>query len=295
MSSDLRVGFIGLGAMGMPMARNLHRAGLLAACFNRTRAKADSLAAETGCLASPAITALAEHCNAVVTCVSADADVLAVVQALAGSLRPGAVVIDCSTIAAETAQSAATLLAKGDLAFLDAPVSGGTEGAREGTLAVMVGGEVEAFERARPILEAMGKRIVHMGPAGSGQATKAVNQIAVAGINQAVTEALAFGEAMGLPLDRVIEVVGGGAAGNWFLRHRGPTMIEGRFPLGFKLALHKKDLEICRRMAAARNAQLPVVEMTLVHYRRLLEAGHGEEDISTLYRLKRDLFAGAAK
>jgi 3-hydroxyisobutyrate dehydrogenase len=130
-----------------------------------------------------------------------------------------------------------------------------------------------------------------MGPVGAGQATKAVNQIMAAGINQAVTEALAFAEAMELPMDKVIDVVGGGAAANWFLSHRGPSMVAQRFAPGFKLSLHKKDLEICRRMLeAAGGRRLPVVEMTLVHYQRLVEAGFGDEDISALYREKKSMF-----
>jgi len=141
----------------------------------------------------------------------------------------------------------------------------------------------------------MTKAVTHMGPVGAGQATKAVNQIMAAGINQAVTEALAFGQAMGLDMRKVIDVVGGGAAGNWFLSHRGPTMVEDVFKPGFKVALHHKDLSICKRMAAGLNVALPVVEMTLVHYQRLMQAGYGEEDISALYRLKREMFAKGSK
>ena len=150
-------------------------------------------------------------------------------------------------------------------------MSGGTEGAKQATLAIMCGGEQADFARAQPLLKAMGKRYVLMGPVGAGQATKAVNQIAVAGIAQAVTEALAFAEAEGLPLDKVIEVVGSGAAGSWFLTHRGPSMVPASIPLGFKVALHDKDLRIVQQMAAAHGVQLPVVEMTRVHYRRLME------------------------
>lgn len=287
----MKTAFIGIGAMGAPMARNLHKANHLYGVYNRTRSRAEAFAAETGCAAPANIAALARECEAVVTCVSADADVLMVVAELAAALPRDAIVIDCSTVRAETAREAASLLANTGVHFIDAPVSGGTEGAQTGTLAMMVGGEEAAVERARPLLEAMAKRIVHMGPAGAGQATKAVNQIMVAGINQAVTEALAFGEAMDLPMDKVIDVVGGGAAGNWFLDHRGPTMVRGEFPLGFKVGLHRKDLEICQAMASTRDVQLPVVEMTLLHYARLLKQGHGDEDISALFRLKRALFS----
>ncbi len=129
-----------------------------------------------------------------------------------------------------------------------------------------------------------------MGPVGAGQATKAVNQVVVAGVAQAVSEALAFAEAQGLPLDKVIEVVGSGAAQSWFLTNRGPNMMRMSFPLGFKVVLHDKDLGIVQRMAAAQGVQLPIVEMTRVHYRRLVEQGHGDEDISSLFRLKHGLF-----
>lgn len=286
----MNAGFVGLGAMGYAMARNLHKAGLLAAVYNRTQEKAEALARETGCRAASSVAALAASCDAVVLCVTADADVLAVMDALGPALKRGSLVLDCSTVSAATAREAAARLAKHGVDFLDCPVSGGTEGAKNGTLAIMCGGEQTAFDRAEPLLKALGKRWVLMGPAGSGQATKAVNQIAVAGIAQAVTEALAFAEAEGLPLEKVIEVVGSGAAGAWFLTHRGPTMVRQQFPLGFKVSLHDKDLKIVQEMAASRGVQLPVVEMTRVHYRRLMEQGHDGEDISALFRLKHALF-----
>jgi 3-hydroxyisobutyrate dehydrogenase len=285
----LRTGFVGLGAMGLPMARNLHRAGLLSGLWNRTVERAEALAAETGLpvFASPA--ALAAACDVVVTCISADDDLLDVVTGLASALRPGAIVVDCSTVAAGTAREAARRLAATGAEFLDCPVSGGTEGAAAGTLSIMVGGDEATLERARPALEAMGGSITHMGPVGAGQSAKATNQIMVAGINQAVTEALAFGQAHGLPMERLIAALEKGAAGNWFLSRRGPTMIRGEFPLGFKVGLHAKDLEICRRMAEEHGVRLPVVEMTLLHYARLPEPS-ADEDISALFRLKSDMF-----
>ena len=276
--------------MGYPMALNLHKAGLLAAVHNRSAEKAQAIARETGCAATGSVAELAGLCDAVVLCVTADADVLAVVDALAQNLKQGSLVLDCSTVSAATVREASARLKAKGVDFLDCPVSGGTEGAKNAALAIMCGGEPAAFTRAEPLLKAMGKRYVLMGPAGAGQATKAVNQIAVAGIAQAVTEALAFAEAEGLPLDKVIEVVGSGAAGSWFLTHRGPTMVQQRFPLGFKVSLHDKDLKIVQQMAAARGVQLPVVEMTRVHYRRLMEDGHDGEDISALFRLKHALF-----
>jgi 3-hydroxyisobutyrate dehydrogenase len=289
----MKVGFVGLGAMGMPMALNLHKAGLLAAVYNRSPGKTQALAAETDCIAAADVAELAKLCDAVVLCVSADVDVLQVVDVFADSLARGALVLDCSTVSAETARKAAARLAERGIDFLDCPVSGGTEGAKHGTLAMMCGGTEATFARAQPILQALGKRLALMGPVGAGQATKAVNQIAVAGIAQAITEALAFAEAQGLPLDKVIEVVGSGAAQCWFLTHRGPNIMRMSFPLGFKVALHDKDLAIVQQMAAAADAQLPVVEMTRIHYRRLMDAGHGDEDISSLFRLKHALFKQA--
>jgi 3-hydroxyisobutyrate dehydrogenase len=287
----MRTGVIGLGGMGAPMARNLQRAGLLETVWNRTRATAEALAAELGVPAAFDPAELAGRCELVILSVSADADVLEMVDAILTGLKPGSVVIDTSTVSRETARAAAENVAAGGGAFLDAPVSGGVEGACQGTLAMMVGGDAAVLERVRPVLQAVASRITHMGPAGAGQATKAVNQIMAAGINQAVTEALAFARAHDLPMDRVIEVVGSGAAGNWFLTHRGPSMVEGKFEPGFRVALHHKDLEICRQMAEHFGVTLPVVEMTLVHYRRLMQAGLGDEDISALFREKLALFA----
>jgi 3-hydroxyisobutyrate dehydrogenase len=289
----MRTGIIGLGAMGTGMARNLHRAGLLHAIWNRTPAKARQLAAELGCTAAPTIAALARECEAVVTCVSADADVLAVVAELAPALRRGALVIDCSTVGADTARTAGAQLAARGVDFLDAPVSGGVEGAAKGTLAIMVGGSAAALERAQPVLQALGRTITHFGPQGAGQAAKATNQIMVAGIIRANAEALAFAAAQGLELDKVIGTLGQGAGASWYLTNRGPFMARGAYPAGFRVRLHQKDLNICRAMARERGAELSVVEDTLADYARLVAAGHGDEDISAIFRLKAALFAAA--
>jgi 3-hydroxyisobutyrate dehydrogenase len=290
----LAVGFIGLGAMGHGMARNLHRAGLLQAVWNRNVATAAELAAEVGVAVAGSPDDLATRCDVVVLCVSADADVLELVDVLAGSLRPGSIVVDCSTVSADTARDAAQRLAAKGVEFLDAPVSGGVEGARDGKLAIMVGGSAAAFERAQPVLAAMGRAVTHFGPSGAGQAAKATNQIMCAGIIQAVAEAMAFAKAEGLPLDRLIETLGQGAGSSWYFVHRAPNMVHGSYPPGFRVRLHEKDLRICRDMAARHGVQLPVIEMTLLHYRRLIEQGHGDEDISTIFRLKDALFAAVA-
>jgi 3-hydroxyisobutyrate dehydrogenase len=283
----MQAAMIGLGAMGAPMARNVAKAGLLFCVWNRTASKAAALAQELNVVAAPSLVALAASTDVLLICVSADADVLAVVDGIYAGVRPGAVVVDMSTVSSATARQSAALLAQKNVTFLDAPVSGGVEGAKNGALAMMVGGDAEALEKARPVLATMTRCIIHVGPSGSGQAAKAVNQIMAAGINQAVTEALAFGQAQGLPMDKVIEAISGGAAGNWFLQHRGLTMTQGNFTPGFKLALHHKDLKICRAMAQQSGAVTTLLDMTLADYQRLMADGYGDEDISALYRLKR--------
>ncbi len=286
----MHTGFIGLGAMGSGMARNLQRAGLLAGVWNRTAAKAAALAAELQCAAPAGLAELARDCDALVICVSADQDVLAVIAALAPALRPGSLVIDCSTVGADTARAAAKQLAARGVDFLDAPVSGGVEGAAKATLAIMVGGTAATLERAQPVLQAMGATITHFGPHGAGQAAKATNQIMVAGIIRANAEALAFAQAQGLDLGKVIATLGRGAAANWYLANRGPFMERGAYPAGFRVRLHQKDLLICRAMALAAGAELPVVEAALADYAQLIASGHADEDISAIFRLKAALF-----
>jgi 3-hydroxyisobutyrate dehydrogenase len=286
----MRVALVGLGAMGMPMARNLHRAGLLTAVWNRTADKARQLAAELKVAAPATLAELASQVDAVVSCVSADADVLEVVRAVAPGLKSGALMLDCSTVGAETARQAAELLAPGGVQFLDCPVSGGVEGARDGTLAIMVGGDAAAFERAQPILKALGRTITHFGPTGSGQAAKATNQIMCAGIIESVAEAMAFAHAQGLPLDKLIETLGKGAGSSWYFVNRAPNMLRGAYPAGFRVRLHQKDLGICHEMAARFGVELPVVERMLKEYAELIARGHGDEDISATYRLKEELF-----
>ncbi len=289
----MRVGFVGLGAMGIHMARNLHRGGLLTAVWNRTAEKARALAAELGIAAPGTPAELAAGVDVVVLCVSADDDVLDVVRALAPGLAPGSLVIDCSTVSADTARKAAELLGKQGVEFLDCPVSGGVEGAREGTLAIMAGGTDLAFDHARPVLETMGRTITHFGPTGSGQAAKATNQIMCAGIIEAVSEAMAFARAQGLPLDKLIDTLGKGAGSSWYFVHRAPNMARGSYPAGFRVRLHAKDLAICRDMAARFGVSLPVVERMLSEYAELISRGYGDEDISAAFRLKTELFEPA--
>jgi len=280
--------------MGAPMARNLHKAGYLAAVWNRSEAKANALSDELGCAAPGTPAELAKLCNVIVLCVSADDDVRAVVEALAPGLAHDTLVVDCSTVSADTARWAEQFLATRGARFIDAPVSGGVEGAQKGTLAIMVGGSPEAFDAARPVLSALGKTVEHFGPSGSGQATKATNQIMCAGIIRACAEAMAFAGAHGLPLDRVISTLGAGAGSSWYFVNRAPNMVRRSYPAGFRVKLHAKDLAICRDMAARFGVSLPVVDSMLAEYAELMAQGYGDEDISATHRLKQALFEDAA-
>lgn len=286
----MKTGVIGLGAMGAYMAKNFHNAGHLHQVWNRTQSKAEALANELGVTASASPQDLAKECELILLCVSRDEDVLEMVNAIGETIKPETIVVDTSTVSSSTAQQAADLLAEKQAHLLDCPVSGGVEGAKNAALAMMVGGEENILEKARPTLDSIAGKIQFMGKTGSGQATKAVNQLMCAGINQAVTEALAFGKAMDLDMDKVIDVVATGAAGNWFLDHRGKTMLAGEYGTGFKLALHHKDLKIVQSMAEDRcENRLPMAEMTIIHYEKLMAQGFGDDDISSLYRLKHEL------
>lgn len=286
--SPLKVGFVGLGAMGWSMAGHLHRLGLLVAVSNRTHAKAERFADEhvdVQAFLDPG--ALAAHCDVVVSCVTADSDVLALAEALARRAQPGFVLVDTSTIASTSARRAADLLRTADADFIDAPMSGGVEGARNGKLSMMVGGDAATLERVRPAIEAFAAKITRMGGVGQGQNTKAVNQVLVAGIAQAVCEGLALGEALGLDADKLLPTLGAGAAGNWFLDKRGATMLRSEFAPGFKLQLLHKDLKIVRALAIAAGVNHDIVDLSLANYAALMAEGRSDEDTSALIRLKR--------
>ena len=288
-STVTRAGFIGLGAMGHSMAGHIADRGLLAVAGNRTQPRAQAFAAARMSSGIKAATSFSDYadCDVVALCVSADADVLENVDGLAVVLAPGAIVIDHSTVAVETAREAAKCLAARGIHFLDAPVSGGVEGAKNGRLSIMVGGELATLDRARPVLEAYGARIALMGPTGAGQATKAVNQILVAGINEAVCEGLAFAEKLGLDPERLLPTLMAGAASNWFLDKRGATMLRNEFQPGFKCAHMAKDLRIVQRMAHAAGIQHPVIDRALADYAELERRGDGDLDTSALIQLKR--------
>ncbi len=280
----------GLGAMGRPMARNLHDQGLLLGVKNRTEGKTTAIMNELNLPEFEDDEDMFGQADCVLTCVSADDDLKTVVHDFIGWLQPGSVVIDCSTVSPNTARTLADDLASKGVSFIDAPVSGGVEGAKKGSLSIMVGAEREQYKRASNVFAAIGSQITHMGRVGQGQATKAVNQVMVAGVAQAVCSALAMAEQCNLDLKKTIEVLSAGAAGNWFLDNRGNTMVNNEFNVGFKLNLLHKDLKICQSTLAELGASMPLVESSIEEYAALMAMDYGEEDISALIRLKRTLF-----
>jgi 3-hydroxyisobutyrate dehydrogenase len=273
------IGFIGLGIMGQGMAHNLLRANFPLRVWNRTAARIEPLTA-AGATAATSPADLAAHSDIILICVSDTPDVEQVVlgeNGLIEAIRPGSLVIDCSTISPKATQAIAARLAEKGAAMLDAPVSGGSEGAVKGTLSIMVGGDPADFQRALPVFQAIGKTITHVGPSGSGQLVKLVNQILVVVNMQAVSEALLFAQAGGLDLEKTLAAVTGGAAGSWMLANRGPQVIARDFRPGFTIDLQEKDLRLV--LEAANDLGLPLLATNLVHqlYRTLQQRGLGLE------------------
>jgi 3-hydroxyisobutyrate dehydrogenase-like beta-hydroxyacid dehydrogenase len=282
----MRVAVIGLGTMGAPMARHLLAAGHEVTVHNRTRAREEPLAALGAARADSPATA-ARGAEAALTCVSDTPDLETVVLGdggIAEGLEVGSLLVDCSTVSPGASAELAAALRERGLGFVDAPVSGGSEGAERGTLTIFCGGEQADVERARPILEAFGSRITHLGPAGAGQAAKAVNQVMIAGTYASVGEGLALARAAGLPLAELVEALSAGAAQSWVLANRSQNVIDGAYPLGFKLALHRKDLGIALAEASALGVEMDVSALVAAQEDALIAAGHGDEDVSAVAR-----------
>jgi 3-hydroxyisobutyrate dehydrogenase len=286
----MKIGFIGLGTLGAPMVQNLLRSGYQVTIHNRTRDReAPLIAAGAIGAVSPADVAAAS--DVVITCVSDTPDVEAVILGDRGVLagaKPGTIVIDMSTISPIATRAIAAALAENQVQMLDAPVSGGSEGAQKATLSIMVGGEAAVLETVRPILASLGKTITHLGPIGSGQLTKAINQIIIAGTYLGVAEGMALGLKAGLDMDRVVEAVGGGAAGSWGLTNRSANMINNDYPLGFRLRLHHKDLKIALEAARELGVSLPIAAQMDQMETGLIARGFGDEDVSAIARCIRE-------
>jgi 2-hydroxy-3-oxopropionate reductase len=275
----MQVGFIGLGIMGRGMARNLLKAGFEVIVWNRTPERMAPLV-DAGARAGSHPAEVAAQSEIIVVCVSDTPDVRAVLlgeQGVIDGAEPNTLVIDCSTISPQATLSIAAELNAQGIHLLDAPISGGSEGAAQGTLSIMVGGEAEQVTRAMPVLEAMGQTITHVGGQGAGQTVKLVNQILVVGTMQAVSEALVFAQAGGLDLQKTLDAVTGGAAGSWMLSNRGPQVIDRDWRPGFTIDLQQKDLRLVLDEADALGVPLPTTAQVFQYYRTLQAQGLGAE------------------
>jgi len=287
-TASSRVAFIGLGVMGYPMAGHLARKGHGMTVYNRTAQKATAWVQEYGGATAETPAQAAADADYVFTCVGNDADLDQVILGPDGVLktvRPGCVIIDNTTASADAARRLFAAAKGQRVDFLDAPVSGGQAGAQSGTLTVMIGGDQKAYQRAEPIVSAYARAVSHMGPAGSGQLTKMVNQICVAGVVQALAEGLAFAERAGLDASKVVEVISKGAAQSWQLDNRSATMLRREFGFGFAVDLMRKDLAMCLSEAQRNGSSLPVTALISEFYTLVQQQGGGELDSSSLMLL----------
>ena len=283
---EKRVGFIGLGIMGMPMAHNLIKAGFEVVVYNRTTSKAEQMVSE-GAKKVDSPRELADEAPVVITIVSDTPDVESVILGENGvieGIKPDSVVIDMSTISPRATQRIAARLGEKGVHMLDAPVSGGEQGAINGTLSIMVGGDAEVFERCRPTLEAMGKNIIHVGSNSMGQTVKLMNQILVAGTLNAVAEALIFAQKSGVNLEKAIDAVKGGAAASWQLTNLAPRIIRRDFQPGFMIDLMQKDLNLVMGAARELKTPLPVTSFIQQMYYSLQSAGEGKSGTQALVK-----------
>jgi len=277
--------------MGAPMAGHLVKAGHDVTVYNRTQAKAAAWVAKHGGKEAVTPKAASEGAEIVFTCVGNDDDLRAVTLGDAGAfagMRPGAVLVDHTTASAHVAMEMDQRTRKRGLHMLDAPVSGGQSGAEQGILTVMVGGDTAVFERAKPVISCFARAVTLMGPSGTGQQTKMVNQICIAGLLQGLSEGLAFAQRAGLDAKQVIDVISKGAANSWQMENRGKNMIDGKFDYGFAVDLMRKDLNIAFAEAGVIGADLPVTALVNQFYARLSRKGHGRLETSSLIKLLMD-------
>lgn len=284
-----RIGFIGIGIMGSGMAANLVAAGHEVMVWNRTRSRAEAVEGAT-VAASPA--EVARGCPIVMICVSDTPDVIEVVEGdegVAAGLGEGSLVVDHSTISPSATRDLAAAVGEMGATWLDAPVSGGSEGAQKGTLSIMVGGAADDLERARPLMDAFGSTITHVGPVGAGQTAKLVNQILVVVNQLAASEALLLAEAADLDLEATLAAVEGGAAGSWMLSNRGPQMIRRDWRPGFTIDLQQKDLRLVLEAADQLGTPLPGTALVFQLYRALQRRGLGSEGNHALVKALEEL------
>ncbi|MBN9424906.1 MAG: NAD(P)-dependent oxidoreductase [Burkholderiales bacterium] len=282
-----KVAFLGLGVMGYPMAGHLKRAGHQVTVYNRTSAKADQWAAEYGGTSAPTPRQAAREADIVFACVGNDDDLRSVVLGEHGAfagMRSGAVFVDHTTASAEVARELYATARHNDLAFIDAPVSGGQAGAVNGLLTVMCGGDQPVFDRIQPVAMAFARACTLVGPSGAGQLAKMVNQICIAGLVQGLAEGINFGQAAGLDMKQVLDVIGKGAAQSWQMDNRGTTMVDGKFDFGFAVDWMRKDLGLCLDEARRNGAPLPVTALVDQFYGDVQRLGGKRWDTSSLIK-----------
>jgi 3-hydroxyisobutyrate dehydrogenase-like beta-hydroxyacid dehydrogenase len=280
-----KVAFIGLGVMGFPMAAHLKAKGYNVTVYNRTAAKAADWVAKHGGASADTPAAAAGGRDFVMVCVGNDRDLEEVVLGAQGALagmREGAILVDHTTASADVARRIHAAAKEKGVHFIDAPVSGGQAGAENGKLTVMCGGEPEPFERAKPAMDSYGRAVTLMGPSGSGQLTKMVNQICIAGLVQGLSEGIAFAEKAGLDVPLLLDVISKGAAQSWQMENRGKTMHERKFNFGFAVDWMRKDLGICLEEAKRNGAQLPVTQIVDGYYAEIQKGGGNRWDTSSL-------------
>lgn len=288
MSDQMKVAFIGLGVMGYPMAGHLRDAGHDVSVYNRTASKAEAWAADGGGSAHATAREAAANRDIVFVCVGNDDDVRSVVLGDDGALdgmAAGAILVDHTTASADLARELAETCAGQQIGFLDAPVSGGQAGAENGVLTVMVGGEPDVFARAEPIIDAYAQACTLIGPSGSGQLAKMVNQICIAGVVQGLSEAMNFGMRAGLDMEKVIGTISKGAAQSWQMENRWATMVDGEYAFGFAVDWMRKDLGICLAETARNGARLPMTALVDQFYSQVQARGGGRWDTSSLLHL----------
>ena len=286
------VAFLGLGVMGFPMAGHLAKNGHEVTVYNRTRAKADAWVAKHGGKAADTPETAALGASIVFSCVGDDPDLRAVTMGANGAfagMAAGSIYVDHTTASANIARELSAVAANKGIGFIDAPVSGGQAGAENGALTVMCGGEAGPFETARPVMAHYAKAVTLLGPSGSGQLTKMVNQICIAGVVQGLAEGINFGLKAGLDMKQALDVIGKGAAQSWQMDNRGKTMVDDKFDFGFAVDWMCKDLRISLEEANKNAAPLPVIEIVSGYYRELQQMGGGRWDTSSLIRRLRKI------
>ncbi len=282
------VSFVGLGVMGYPMAGHLQKNGYNVTVFNRTESKAKKWVEEYGGQMGKTPNEASLNAEIVFMCVGRDEDIIEVMEGdngILSSAKEGLIIVDHTTASAEIARTYFAKLQKRNVAFLDAPISGGQAGAENGALSIMIGGEENDFEVVKPVLQSYGKAIELIGPSGSGQIAKMINQICIAGLVQGLSEAMAFGKKAKVDMEKVLSVISKGAAQSWQMENRYRTMIDGKFDYGFAVDWMRKDLSICFNEAKKNGASLPITEIVDKYYEEVQKNGGNRLDTSSLMTL----------